>query len=49
MTYEMGGLNITRAKKPHLSFGMGMHYSVWEPLWRDTISFRGLQRLPLTL
>jgi cytochrome P450 len=69
-------LNITRAEKPHLSFGMGMHYCLGAPLarlegqvaietllrrsphlrlqddtphWRDTISFRGLERLPLAL
>jgi len=69
-------LDITRTGKPHLSFGMGMHYCLGAPLarlegqvavqtlvrrypnlrrlddtpqWRDTISFRGLQSLPLSL
>ncbi|MGO8948166.1 MAG: cytochrome P450 [Ktedonobacterales bacterium] len=69
-------LDITRAEKPHLSFGMGMHYCLGAPLarlegqvavqtllcryphlrlsqdlprWRDTISFRGLEGLPLAI
>jgi cytochrome P450 len=69
-------LDIARSEKPHLSFGMGMHYCLGaplarlegrvavdrllhryphlrlledHPLWRDTISFRGLQGLRLAL